>query len=134
MLRIEEECFSDPWGEETFRALIRHDRTFARVAEARGSVVGFAVLWFTGEDAELGDLAVAPGWRRRGVGGRLLEAALRLARQGGARRLRLEVREGNRAARELYRAAGFRVLSRRPDYYEGPPEDALVMVRGAGEP
>jgi [ribosomal protein S18]-alanine N-acetyltransferase len=39
----------------------------------------------------------------------------------------LEVRESNRAALELYKSSGFQAISRRPGYYEFPPEAAIVM-------
>ena len=39
----------------------------------------------------------------------------------------LEVRESNKAARQLYAEAGFRIVGVRSDYYVSPREDALVM-------
>ena len=60
-----------------------------------------------------GDLAViwgmwvAPEARREGIGARLLTAALEWAVADGAKAVRLWVSEGNAAAAELYRRAGF---------------------------
>jgi ribosomal protein S18 acetylase RimI-like enzyme len=39
----------------------------------------------------------------------------------------LEVRESNKAARNLYLSLGFQELGRRPEYYETPLEPAIVM-------
>ncbi len=131
---IEREAFAVPWRESTFRRLIDDGRARAWTAAAEdGPVVGYAVMWFTGEGAQLGNLAVAEGWRRRGLGRLLVHralAAVRGSEAGG--RLALEVRESNEAAMRLYRGLGFRVLGRRPDYYRSPREDALVMAAEAG--
>jgi ribosomal protein S18 acetylase RimI-like enzyme len=53
-------------------------------------------------------IAVAPRWRRRGVGRRLLTAALARARQSGHAAVSLSVMPDNVRARELYARAGFR--------------------------
>jgi len=90
------------------------------VARRGGEVVGSALLFFRrGSDiARLYSIAVAAGERGRGLGSALLAASERTARQRGARRLRLEVRERNAPARRLYDHAGFRVFGARPGYYE----------------
>jgi len=59
----------------------------ALVARADRSVVGCVALELYGEDALLRSLAVAPECRGRGLGLRLAEAAVELARRRGARRL-----------------------------------------------
>lgn len=95
-----------------------------RVAESKGKVVGFLVSRETAPDErEVLNLAVAPGYRRLGVATRLMEEEL--ARVGGA--VFLEVRESNRAAQSLYRKLGFHEAGKRPNYYDHPPEAAIVM-------
>jgi len=95
------------------------------VAELGGEIAGFAVVRdIVPGEIELLNLAVLPALRRRGVGGRLLSV---LAAEGND--IYLEVRESNHIAQELYLSAGFRLIGRRPGYYESPPEDAIVMLR-----
>ena len=53
-------------------------------------------------------MAVAPGWRGRGVGTALLSEAIRWAREVGVEKLSLSVYPHNAAARALYRKFGFR--------------------------
>lgn len=149
VLRIERESFAIPWSERTFRGLLGRGNARLLVAEAVGAppsngprrrsrsrgeaegpgVVGYAVVWLAGEEAELGDLAVAAEHRGRGLGRLLLEAALGAAARAGARRVFLEVRESNGAARRLYERACFETVGRRPRYYTRPVEDAVVMRR-----
>lgn len=129
LLRIERDSFPVPWSERAFRVVMRRDPGAILVAERAGRVAGYAALWVSGDEAELADLAVAPGQRRRGIGRILLQACLREAEARGAGKVFLQVREGNEAARALYRRAGFREVDRRPRYYRAPAEDALVLVK-----
>lgn len=52
-------------------------------------------------------VAVLPSYRRRGIGRRLVEAALADMRERGVSAVRLEVLAGNTPAYELYRSLGF---------------------------
>jgi ribosomal-protein-alanine N-acetyltransferase len=91
------------------------------VAEADTVVVGFLVWRAVAPDeAEILNLAVHPGFRRRGV-------ALELLRGLSMPEIFLEVRAGNQAARALYQRAGFEQCGVRRDYYDNPMEDAIVM-------
>jgi ribosomal-protein-alanine N-acetyltransferase len=80
------------------------------------------------------DLAVHPGWRRRGLARFLLGLALRQAAKAGAQVALLEVRAGNAPALALYAGLGFRPVGRRPGYYREPVEDALLLERGGLQP
>ena len=91
---------------------------------------GFALSrGLAGED-ELLLIAVDPRHRRRGLGGLLLQRYIAAARERGADRLFLEMREGNPAER-LYLRAGFQMVGRRRNYYRrghGAPVDAITFV------
>jgi len=63
----------------------------------------------TPEIPELG-IAVAPPWRRRGIGARLLAAAIEQARMAGHPAISLDVMLAN-PARVLYECAGFRCVA-----------------------
>jgi ribosomal-protein-alanine N-acetyltransferase len=93
------------------------------VAVVDQRVVGFLVFREAADEREVLNLAVDPAFRRRGVAATLLCAALR----SSPGRWFLEVRASNRAARELYRKVGFIEASVRLDYYESPPEHAIVL-------
>jgi ribosomal-protein-alanine N-acetyltransferase len=93
---------------------------------------GFLLARAAAGESEILSLGVAASWRRRGAARALLQAALRRAGEAGAARALLEVAEDNLAARALYAAEGFRVVSRRPAYYRRPggaPAAALVFAR-----
>ena len=92
---------------------------------------GFSLYRVICDEAELLLLAVAPQYRRRGIGRMLLKHFLDHARQTGASRVHLEVREGNPAVM-MYREAGFNFAGRRRKYYRGRfggEFDALTLSR-----
>lgn len=134
VLAIEERSFTAPWTRGAFERLLRRPTAGALVAVEGESVVGYAVFWTVDGECELGNLAVRPDARRRGLGRRLVRAACGAARRAGARTLYLEVRESNEAARSLYRELDFRNVTRRPGYYRSPSEDALVLERELRDP
>lgn len=96
-----------------------------------GRPAGFALYRTISDEAELLLLAVSPEFRRRGIGKMLLDQFLDTARDGGAGRVHLEVREGNPAV-IMYRLAGFSLVGRRHKYYHGRTGgefDALTLSR-----
>lgn len=82
------------------------------------SAAGFALYRTISCDAELLLLGVRPELRRRGIGRMLLDHFLSAARECGASKAHLEVREGNPAA-DMYLMAGFACVGRRHKYYRG---------------
>ena len=127
VLRIEEQAYSVPWSESTFRSLLLRTDTDLVCAERGREVVGYAVCWFVMDQGELGNVAVGGAWRRLGIGARLVEAILERARRRRAREVFLEVRRSNAMAQRLYGRLGFREIGVRKNYYVRPVEDALVM-------
>jgi [ribosomal protein S18]-alanine N-acetyltransferase len=140
ILGIERASFSDPWTEESFATALNLDRMLVLVAETPASesgdgvpvLAGYVVALVIGPEAEIADLAVAPAWRRRGVGQALLTRSMAELVATGVRTLYLEVRESNGAARTLYETNGFRSVGRRRGYYRQPVEDALLLRREIG--
>lgn len=128
VIEVMDAAFDDRFGEAWTRSqcagilpLPGVRLVLARTAE--GAAAGFSLLRIVADEAELLLLAVAPRFRRRGIGRRLLDQFLDQARDAGSGRVHLEVRDGNPAV-AMYRAAGFSIAGRRRKYYRG---------RGGGE-
>jgi ribosomal-protein-alanine N-acetyltransferase len=95
-----------------------------RVAIRGNRVAGFIVSrQLAAGEWEVLNLAVTPDSRRAGVGRSLIEALLEAA----SGTVFLEVRESNRVARQFYISMGFNEINKRENYYETPPEAAIVM-------
>lgn len=128
--QLEMRSFSNPWDPDTFRVLLRRPRAKVLVAEdPEEGVVGFAVLWWVLDQAELANLAVQPEMRGRGIGSALLDQAISHAGSVGAESLFLEVRASNESAQGLYKSRGFLQISLRKGYYQNPREDARILVK-----
>ena len=114
----------------TFDAWLRENAVF--VAEHAGSIVGIAhgglrdapelPIFVPRRRGVIDGLVVDPGWRRRGVGKRLVEAFEAWAHAEGAPSVELNVYEFNDGARRFYEALGYAPL-RRTLRKPFPPED-----------
>lgn len=100
-----------------------------RVAEEDGSVWGFVAFRTMADEAEILNLAVDSTRRRRGIGSKLMKDVLTACKAAGVKRIFLEVRDSNEAARNFYSRLGFTQVGRRREYYSRPAEDALVLGR-----
>lgn len=127
VMQIELATFTMPWSESTFRGLLRRSDSDLFVAEVRGEVAGYTVFWAVTDQGELGNVAVAPDFRGKGIGRLLVDAVLDVATERGVREIFLEVRKSNEGAQNLYKTFGFYEVGKRKNYYLEPVEDALVM-------
>lgn len=109
---------SSQWTREDYRIYDCH------VALVNETIAGFLVSRrIDVNEREILNVAVDPEMRRSGVASALIRAEI--GRWPGTHFL--EVRESNAPARELYRKLGFKEAGTRPDYYDDPPEPAIVM-------
>ncbi len=132
------------WGEEGYLQVLGKPFLFCPlVAEVEsaggpsaaetGALAGAAVLALMVDHGELCNLMVPPRYLGKGVGKRLLAGCMEVARHWRFSRIFLEVRQSNRRAIRFYRRNGFRIVSRRSNYYRDPLEDAWVMETSAAK-
>ena len=124
-------CYGEAWTAPQCAGLLPMPGVWLTLAERDGEVVGFTLARRIADEAELLLLAVKGKDQNRGVGRILLEAFVSSAADRGARRMHLEVREGNHAV-NLYSRAGFTQVGRRRNYYsgrDGQIYDALTLAR-----
>ena len=130
IMRIEVRAYPFPWTLGIFRDCMRADYPMW-VQEQDGAIVGYGVLSIAADEAHVLNLCTAPGHEGQGLGQRMLQALLRIARGHGAQRVFLEVRPSNPRAIKLYDRSGFNEIGRRPRYYPAANngrEDAIVMA------
>jgi ribosomal-protein-alanine N-acetyltransferase len=116
------------WTPTRVAASIRAPAVNVLVACIHDSIVGFAIMRYGDDDAYLDLLAVAPPYRRLGIGRQLLEWLEKCAVVAGIFSVTLEVRAGNEGAQLFYKRMGYRPLAHLPGYYQGI-EAALRMGR-----
>jgi ribosomal-protein-alanine N-acetyltransferase len=129
---IERVSFPDPWDESTLAWVMDYCGEFFFVATAARDVAGFlaGACEDTGEEVygHICNFAVAPPFRRRGLGRELVARVERQFLVAGASAVQLEVRASNRPALAFYRRCGYRDVFTVPGYYANG-EDARMMMR-----
>jgi len=128
---LEEATFvSDAWSPEQMAAELGSVHTTYMVVEddVEGTVgYGGVLAPSASSDADIQTIAVAPSFRRAGLGRALMAELIGAARVAGAQRVFLEVRADNPAAQSLYTDLGFVEVGVRPHYYQPDDVDAVVM-------
>ena len=119
------------WTEREYAALFASDappRMALIAADDAGTELrGFAIVLCLPDEWEIENVVVAPQHRRRGLATALVRKILHEAWRSNITSVLLEVRESNRAARQLYEKLGFSEFGRRLGYYQDPSEDALRL-------
>ena len=124
---MERACFSMPWSENSIRRELDNPLSLWIVALDGDTVIGYVGSQSVMGEADMMNLAVAPNYRRRGVGTELIRQLMCMLNQQAVFSLTLEVRESNHSAISLYQSLGFCEVGRRPNYYSAPKEDALIL-------
>ena len=92
---------------------------------------GFVLTRKAADEEELLLIAVAPRFRRKGLGESLIHRLFEHAQLSGTRHIFLEMRRGNPAI-HLYEKVGFKPIGERPNYYRlanGERVDAITFGR-----
>ena len=135
MAAIERESFDSPWSaDEITKDVVSKDGSIyvalALVGEERAGYADMRII--TGE-SQIYNIAIAPEFRRQGIGEALLAHMVKKSEELGLSLITLEVRSGNEAAMALYEKMGFKKVGSRPGYYAKGSEDAVLMDKVLGE-
>jgi len=126
LARIEQACFSTPWTENALREEL--GKGIFLVAEQEKNIMGYVGCQTVLDEGYITNIAVAPTYRRQGVGRALIRGLQTQARANRLTFVTLEVRTSNEPAIALYRQMGFTVVGTRPHFYTTPDETALLMT------
>ena len=124
---LEKLCFSQPWSEKSVAGELDNPLALWLVAMEGDRLAGYVGSQTVMDETDMMNLAVAPQFRRQGVGKALVNALVASLKELGSRCLTLEVRDSNGPARALYAKLGFVEVGRRRGYYRDPREDALIL-------
>lgn len=117
-----------PWGWRPARVLgaIANPETNVAVIREDGELVAFGIMEYLETDAYLSLFAVRATRQRQGLGKSLLHWLEASARAAGARRIRLEARRDNVAARSFYNELGYHETGIRRDRYSDGVDGLLL--------
>jgi ribosomal-protein-alanine N-acetyltransferase len=116
--RVEDDSFSEPYPHKLLARLLRESPDSFFVAEVKPrTIVGYCAAVREESYAHLISIGVLREYRRHGVGKALIQALV-ASFCSEIVDLRLEVKQGNTEALELYEGLGFRRISLIENYYE----------------
>ncbi|HTN34295.1 MAG TPA: GNAT family N-acetyltransferase/peptidase C39 family protein [Marinobacter sp.] len=121
IVHLEEICFSgDRISRRSFRRFLEMPRDRLIIALLNGELVGYCLVLMNAATrlARIYSIAVSPAVRGQGAGKKLVQEAEREAVAAGRIVMRLEVREDNASAINLYRNLGYRQFGTYRDYYD----------------
>jgi ribosomal-protein-alanine N-acetyltransferase len=128
---LHRQCFQRPWDETAMAQFASAPGTLCligSVGDGASSVAGLLIARKADDEAEILTFGVVPPCRNKGLGTALLQAAIERLRASGAKRLFLEVEDGNQAALRLYRACGAEPVGRRQGYYADGADAAIFSL------
>ena len=133
VMEIEPNAYEFPWSEGIFRDCMRVGYC-CWCWEEDDELLGYGVMSVAAGESHILNLTVRPESQRQGIGGKLMQHFLKLARRHGADTLMLEVRPSNQKAIRLYEKLGFNEIGVRRNYYpsENGREDALLLALSFG--
>ena len=126
---VELSSYQFPWNIGIFRDCLLAGYQ-SLVLDIGGNVSGYCIVSIAAGEAHLLNLCIHPSCQRLGYGRRLLVEGLAQARGTGVETVFLEVRPSNDTAISLYHSLGFKLIGRRPSYYQSDDgrEDAVIFA------
>lgn len=127
--KLENACFSTPWSEKSIREELSNEWAFWLTAMEGDTLLGYIGIQFGLDGGDIMTVATEPELRGKGIGKKLVLAAVERLQEKHLGYLTLEVRPSNLPAIALYESLGFREVGQRKKYYRDPVEDALLMTK-----
>jgi ribosomal-protein-alanine N-acetyltransferase len=122
------QSFQRGWSEDECEQLLGDHAVLTHRAMLGSKLAGFIMSRIAVDEAEILSAAVSRVYRGRGVARQLLSLHMRRLAGLGVGTIFLEVGETNDPAARLYARAGFREVSRRPNYYPGAGGQAITAL------
>jgi ribosomal-protein-alanine N-acetyltransferase len=127
VLSIERGSFQFPWTEEEFLCCLRQRNCIGTVAELDHKIVGFMIYELHKAKLHILNFAVAPEFRRMGVGKQMVLRLIDKLSQQRRNEILLDLRESNLDGQLFFRTQGFRAVRVVRCHYDDTAEDAYIM-------
>ena len=116
------------WTPERVLRSIKASKTTVAKASIRTKNVGFGIMTYHEERANLNLLAVNSKQQRMGVGKKILECLEERAFEQGIYDFYVQMRETNIGAREFYKTFGYEMIYRNEKFYQNM-EPGLIFYK-----
>ena len=120
----------DPWSQALYVDCIAVGYECWSLVDGK-EIIGFGGLSCAASEAHILNLVITPARQHQGLGQKLLQHLLDIAKMNGAEEVFLEVRQSNIIAQQLYKKFNFVEIGLRKGYYETggeEKEDALTFA------
>jgi ribosomal-protein-alanine N-acetyltransferase len=134
----------ESWSYNDLIAEIQRDDSIALVAIIQFEVIGFCMARLINiklqsnaiysennniTECEIYNIAVKKKYQGQGIGKKMLDEVILIAKMNKSQAVWLEVRDSNFKAKNFYRVNSFEQVYERKNFYSNPPEKAIVMKR-----
>lgn len=126
---VEKANFRTPWTKEGFESGLKDGNSSYFVCEDDGKIIGLCGYIRSFEEAEVTNVSVLKEYRGKGFASAMLTQMIEFGEAEGVRDFTLEVRVNNKDAIHVYEKLGFVSEGIRPNFYDNPREDAMIMWR-----
>ena len=122
LYEIEKQCFEqEAFTKQQLAYLLTDYNAIGLAARVNGEIAGFAIARVDiRRNMSFGHILtvdIAPAYRRKGIAQKLLHEVETIFREKGIKECRLEVREDNVAALNLYQKLGYKKVGKLAKYY-----------------
>ena len=121
-------ALSDRYGSEELKNLLSKPFVKVHTLWWGEKIVGYAVVWIVGEEAQLHWFEIFRPFRGKGWANTFMGELLKRLQKEGVKRVTLEVSEKNTPALKVYLKWNFQRVGTRKGYYPDG-SDALLMER-----
>ncbi|AEV35007.1 Ribosomal-protein-alanine acetyltransferase [Pseudovibrio sp. FO-BEG1] len=132
LAKLHAECFKQNWGTAELTTIFEQKGVFflsARTSGVTGKTdLGFVVIRSIAGEAEVLTIAVSPKQQNKGIGRKLMEAAIFQLYSDRTEALFLEVDDTNDSALKLYKKLGFKQVGERKAYYAASEGSGTALV------
>ncbi len=125
---LENECFSEPWSENSLRDELSNETARFYVLRDSEKLLGYIGANNICNEVYITNVAVNGVCRGKGYGKILVNHLVKQSEAERAFFITLEVRKSNENAIKLYEKCGFKLIGERKNFYSKPTEDALIYT------
>lgn len=130
VIAVEQNAYPFPWTRGNFLDSLDSGYEAWVLRDEDGLLLGYFLMMYAVEEVHLLNITVRPDRQGQGLGRKLLDQLIALARDAGMHAVLLEVRPSNNHALMVYHHLGFAQIGQRKNYYPAAGagrEDAIVM-------